>query len=206
MTLLAMMRHAETDWSAMGRIQGRSDVPLNDAGRLALQNHSLPEAFREMRVVTSPLRRCVETASQLGLPLYAREPRLAEMRWGAWEGRRLADLRAELGASMQENEARGLDFTPPGGESPREVLARVRDWLAEVAASGVPTLAITHRGVIRVVFAAATDWDMRGRPAARLDWAALHVFRLDGHGSPVVSRLNQPLAGRSRTSKAGPAA
>lgn len=198
MTLLAMMRHAETDWSAAGRIQGRSDVPLNDAGRLALRNRSLPAAFREMRVVTSPLRRCVETAAQMGLSLHGREPRIAEMRWGAWEGRRLADLRAEFGAAMRENESRGLDFAPPGGESPREVLARVRHWLTEVAAGEVPTLAITHRGVIRVVFAAATDWDMRGRPDVKLDWNALHVFSLGRDGNPVVHRMNQSLERREK--------
>jgi probable phosphoglycerate mutase len=135
--------------------------------------------------VTSPLARCVETAALLGAPDAPREPRLAEMSWGAWEGRRLAELRAELGAAMRENEARGLDFRPEDGESPREVLARVYGWLTEVSA---PTLAITHRGVIRAVLAAATGWDMRGPPPAKLDWSACHLFRVDE--GVRVERLN----------------
>ncbi len=194
MTLLALLRHAETAWSAEGRIQGRTDVPLSEAGRSALQGRVLPHEFCELQVVTSPLRRCIETAAELGLSTRSQDARLAEMRWGTWEGHRLPDLRAELGEAMKENEGRGLDFCPPGGESPRVVLARVRGWLADVATSGLPTLGITHRGVVRVVFAAATDWDMCGRPPAKLDWSALHVFNLDSSGMPRIVRLNVPLA------------
>lgn len=186
MTLVALLRHGDTAWSAEGRIQGRSDQPLSEPGRAALRSMALPAACRGMQAVTSPLRRCVETAALLGLPEARREQRLAEMSWGAWEGRRLAELRTELGAAMRENEARGLDFRPAGGESPREVLARVREWLSEISE---PTLAITHRGVIRAVLVAATGWDLRGPPPAKLDWNAFHLFQVE-NGKPRVERLN----------------
>jgi len=185
MTRLALLRHAETAWSAEGRIQGASDVPI-----LPGQEIRLAEELKGLHTVTSPLRRCVETAALLGAGEAAREPRIAEMRWGAWEGRRLEELRAELGEALRENEARGWDFRPQGGESPREVLARVRPWLAEVAARGTPTLAVTHRGVIRAVLACAVGWDLRGKPPARLDWAAAQLFALAPDGRPTVERLN----------------
>lgn len=193
MTLLAMLRHGQTQWSHDKRIQGRTDVSLNAAGRAALADRQLPDVFRALRVVTSPLKRCVETAQLLGLENAVPEPRLAEMSWGEWEGRQLSELRAELGHEMAANEALGLDFTPPQGESPRQVSMRVNTWLAEVATQPMPTLAICHRGVIRVVFAAALGWDMRGKAPAKLDWNALHVFRLDPNGQPTVVRLNVPL-------------
>jgi probable phosphoglycerate mutase len=186
MTLLALLRHGATDWTESGRIQGRHDVPLSAAGRAALRERTLPGACRSMRMVTSPLARCVETAALLGAPDAPREPRLIEMDWGAREGRTLADLRSELGGTMTANESRGLDFRPQGGESPREVLARVSSWLAELDR---PLLAVTHRGVIRVVLAAATGWDMTGKPPAKLDWSAVHLFRLAA-GRPQVERLN----------------
>lgn len=191
--LLAMLRHGETRWSRDKRVQGRTDEPLSDAGRATMAGRRLPPVCATMRPVTSPLVRCTETALQLGLAGAAVEPRLVEMSWGAWEGRRLPELRAELGETMAANEARGFDFTPPQGESPRQVLQRIRPWLAQVAASGSPTLAISHRGVIRVVFALATGWDMLGRPPAKLDWDALHVFALDADGTPAVHRLNLAL-------------
>jgi probable phosphoglycerate mutase len=186
MTLLALLRHGETEWSATGRIQGRSDVALCAAGRAALSAWRLPQACSGMRWVTSPLARCVETAALLGAPDALREPRIAEMRWGAWEGRTLADLRRELGEAMARNEARGLDFCPEGGESPREVLARVRSWVQELNAD---TFAVTHRGVIRVLVAEATGWDMTGKPPAKLDWSAVQLFRL-ATGRLQVEHLN----------------
>ncbi len=182
MTALALLRHGETAWSREGRIQGRADVPL-----LAGVSCRLPEPCRGMRIVTSPLARCVQTAALLGAPDAAREPRLAEMHWGAWEGRRIDELRRELGAAFTENENRGFDFRPEGGESPREVLARVSQWISSLSES---TLAITHRGVIRVVLAQATGWDMLGKPPVKLDWDAVHLFRLDREGGPRVDRLN----------------
>ena len=185
MTLLALLRHADTAWSAAGRIQGRTDVSLLRDARCAL-----PQMCKEMRIVSSPLRRCVETAALLGALRVERDARLIEMSWGAWEGRLLSELRAELGEAMRENEARGWDFRPAGGETPREVLARVRSWLAEVAADGTPTLAVTHRGVIRAVLAHATGWDLRGAPPIKLDWSAVQLFRLAADGTPRVEQLN----------------
>lgn len=193
MTIFAMLRHAETEWSREGRIQGRTDIPLSEAGRRILESRAIPADCRAMRVLTSPLRRCVETASLLGVGPAQCEDRLAEMRWGEWEGRTLGDLRAELGRAMSDNEARGLDFTPPGGESPRQVFDRVRPLLATVASEGRATLAISHKGVIRAIFAAATGWDMTGRAPLKLDWAAVHFFRIDRDGIPIALRMNLPL-------------
>jgi broad specificity phosphatase PhoE len=187
MVLVALRRHGDTAWSAEGRIQGRRDVPLSDAGRAALAACELPALCRGMRVLTSPLARCVETAHLLGARDAPSDPRLIEMHWGDWEGRVLSELREELGAAMRENEARGWDFRPANGETPREVWSRVRPWLAE---ANEPTLAITHRGVTRAVLAAATGWDMRGAPPAKLDWHAVHVFRVAPDGTPSVHSLN----------------
>ena len=181
MTRVALLRHADTAWSRAGRIQGRADPPL--AENVSVR---LPEACQGMRIVTSPLRRCVQTAALLGAPDAPREPRLVEMDWGEWEGETIAALRERLGEEMRENEARGLDLRPPNGESPREVLLRVQTWLREVA---TPTLAVTHRGVIRAVLALATGWDMRGKPPFKLDWSAAHLFVLE-NGNPGVERLN----------------
>src|SRR4051794_9949770 len=164
MVSLALLRHADTAWSAEGRIQGRRDVPLSESGRAALLGFRLPGACGGMRVITSPLARCVETARLLGARDALCDARLVEMHWGEWEGRVLAELREELGAAMRANEARGWDFRPAGGESPRDVWARIRPWLAEVAAAGEPAPALTPRGGIPPALAAPTRWGKRGPP------------------------------------------
>lgn len=193
---LALLRHGETPWSRDKRVQGRTDIGLTEAAAAALAASRLPPQCDGMQVFTSPLARCVQTAAQLGLGTAQVDPRLAEMSWGQWEGQRLADLRSQLGAAMAANEARGWDFMPAGGESPRLVWRRVQPCLAQWAAQGQATLAVTHRGVIRAIFAQATGWDMLGKPPARLNWGALHLFTLDAYGTPTVLRLNQPLSGR----------
>ena len=185
--LLGLLRHAETAWTVAGRIQGRIDVPLSAEGRAALANFRLPERCRRMQVVTSPLSRCTETAALIGAADAPREPRLLEMDWGAWEGLVLAELRVELGEAMRENEDRGWDFRPTQGESPREVFVRVRSWLRELSA---PTLAVTHRGVIRAIYATAARWDMRGPPPVKLDWHAVQLFRVQRDGMPEIEELN----------------
>ena len=190
MTLLALIRHAPSTWSAAGRLQGRADPPLDPA---VLPGWRLPAALDGFRVVASPLRRAVETARLLGIAEPAIEPRLTEMAWGEWEGETLAGLRARLGPAMDDAEAAGLDFRPPAGESPREVQCRVAPLLADIARAGAATAAITHKGVIRAIFAQATGWDMRGKAPARLSWSAAHLFRLGPDGSPAVEMLNIPL-------------
>ncbi len=187
---LALLRHGETPWTKDKRVQGRTDVALSDRGRADLAARRLPAGWVLAPVVSSPLIRCQQSAAALGLEQVTVEPRLIEMNWGDWEGRRLADVRAELGTLMRDNEDRGMDFQPPQGESPRMVLERVRPWLAQCAVSNAATVAVTHRGVIRVIFALATGWDMLGRPPAKLDWTALHSFTLDAEGLPSVLQLN----------------
>ena len=182
MTRVALLRHADTAWSREGRIQGRTDIDLLPGAPVP----SLAQTCQGMRIVTSPLKRCTRTAALLGAPDAPRELRLVEMDWGQWEGETIKGLREKLGNAMLENEARGLDFRPPGGESPRMVGERVASWLREVNA---PTLAITHRGVIRAVLARATGWDMRGKPPFKLDWSAAHVFLVQD-GKPSVEQLN----------------
>jgi broad specificity phosphatase PhoE len=188
-TLVALIRHMPTAWNAAGRLQGRRDAPLDPA---AIPEWRLPPELADFRFLSSPLLRARMTAEHLGVAPRI-EPRLGEMGWGEWEGRTLAELRVELGEEMADLEARGLDFRPPGGESPRDVQVRILPLLAEIAASGEPTAAITHKGVIRAVLALATGWDMLGKPPCRLNWSAAQLFRVDRRGHPTIDRLNLPL-------------
>ncbi len=194
MTLLAILRHGPTAWTETRRIQGRTDTTLSDTGRAAVRAWRLPPDIAGFEPVSSPLLRARETAALLGIAAFRIEPRLIEMDYGTWEGRGLAELRAEHGHLFADWEARGLDFRAPGGESPREVQARLIPWLAEVGA-GNPTLAIAHKGVIRALYALATGWPMVGKPPAKLREPMAHLFAIAPDGTPRVRALNLPLAG-----------
>lgn len=175
-------------------MQGREDVPILDESRADLARRRIPDPYAGFRAVASPLRRCLDTAALLRL-VVTPERRLIEMDWGEYQGRTLAELRAEH-ADLAANEGRGLDFRPPRGESPRDVQARVASFLGEVAAGGRPTIAVTHRGVIRAIYARAIGWDMTGEAPQELGVYALHVFRLAPDGAPSVEALNMPLEAR----------
>lgn len=196
MTRLGLLRHGPTLWNAEHRLQGRSEVPLSTEARAHLANARVPTPFGEAVWHTSPLARAHETARLLGGKTARVEPRLIEMDFGAFEGWRLDELRREHGEAMRQNEARGLDFQPPGGESPRQVQARLRPWLEACAAEGGDHFAVTHKGVIRAILALACDWQMRCKPPLRLDWQAVHVFALDASGRPLPLEMNVSLERR----------
>lgn len=173
---LAILRHAPTSWNKAGRIQGRANPGLTSQSIRWLRSLRMPDAFAEARWVTSPLCRAIKTAQILSDRAPVIEPRLTEMDWGAWEGRKLEGLRKKFGDVMTSNEARGLDFRPPGGESPRDVQTRVQSWLNEAAEAQQPTIVVTHKGVIRVMLALATGWNMTTPPPLKLDWERFHLF------------------------------
>jgi broad specificity phosphatase PhoE len=193
-TLVALIRHGRTDWNELKRMQGRCDRPLSAGGAAVVARWRVPAELRGFEWVSSPLLRARETARILRGTAVPVEPALTEMAWGAWEGRTLAELRAELGPAFAQIEANGIDFHAPDGESPRDAQARLSPWLARVAHGGLPIAAVTHKGVVRAVLALATGWDYLGKPPARLDWSCAHLFRLDGAGRPEIERLNIPLA------------
>lgn len=193
MTGLLLIRHGPTGWNRAGRIQGRSDQPLDPDGRREVATWRLPADCQDSHWVTSPLARARETAALLGHAAAATAEELIETDWGEWEGLRLADLRNRLGEEMARLESRGLDFRPPGGESPRDLQRRLEPWLARTAAMPRSSVAVCHKGVIRALYALASGWDMGGPPPVKLASGRAQAFELDSRGRISVARLNIPL-------------
>ena len=176
---VVMVRHAMTAWNEAGRIQGQTDVPLSERGRRTLAGRRLPARFATYRVFSSPLGRAVETAALLGLATPVLDRRLMEMNWGEWEGKTRASTAAADACGVARNEARGPDFRPPGGESPRELQARIVDWARGVARRRADVVAITHKGVIKATLGLACGWNLTGKSPVRLDWSCVQHFRFD---------------------------
>ena len=197
--IVAFLRHGSTAWNEEGRMQGRRDVPLSAAGRAEVEawRTGMGEASpipKSARWYSSPLRRAVETAEILSGATPRCESALIEMDWGDWEGFRLDELRERHGAAFAHNESAGLDFRPAGGESPRDVRDRVLRWLRANAHRHESVVAVTHKGVMRAVLAAATGWDMTGKAPLRLQGGALHRFEIDAEGRIGVHQCNIRLA------------
>ena len=134
MSDLLLIRHGRTSWNECGRIQGHRDIGLSAAGRAELAGCRIPPEYAHFRWYASPLARAVETAPLFGARDLQTDARLVELHWGEWQGWTRHGLREHYGEAFAENEARGLGFRPPGGESPGELRLRFREWLAEIAA------------------------------------------------------------------------
>ncbi len=191
---VALVRHAATAGTAERRVQGRADPPLSHAGEAQVAGWRLPADLARLHAegrlgwAVSPLQRAVETARRLGATATVVEPRLVERDYGAWSGLTFEELDALADDT-------GWDGRPPGGESPAELLARVRAWLDDVAAGDGPEswIAVTHGGVIRILLAAAVGWDLKSPAPLRLLPERLHRVRRRGDGHLQLLTLNEPL-------------
>jgi probable phosphoglycerate mutase len=194
MTPLALIRHGPTAWTALGRLQGRTDMPLSADGRADVMRWRLPADWVGWDGVTSPMSRARETATILFGRAVPVERALIEMAWGDWEGETDQTLRPRYGLSFDRPEMAGLDFAPPGGETPRQVQERLQPWLRSFAQRRRPTVAIVHKGIIRALLGLATGWDFQGKPPVRLDWRRGHLFTVDAAGKPHLDRMNVALS------------
>lgn len=155
MTLIALVRHGQTDWNLQRRIQGSTDIPLNDTGRA--QARETAERLREVgitRVVSSPLSRAAETAdivaATLGLPVPERIAELVERGYGSAEGMEAAEFAARFSDGV------------PDAEAEEDVIARVRAALHDLATRFPDDriAAASHGGVIGRLLRAVDHGDM----------------------------------------------
>ncbi|MDL9979857.1 histidine phosphatase family protein [Microbacterium sp. ASV49] len=174
MTTLVFVRHGETDWNLRGRIQGTTDIPLNDTGRT--QAMDAADALRgeldgHVAIVTSDLSRARETADiiaeRLGLPAPQAYPHLRERAYGEAEGL-TSDEIAQRWGPMHSADV-------PGAESAaalrRRALHGVRRVVRDVRRASAPApatvIVVSHGALIRELARHATRGDLP-EPGTRL--------------------------------------
>lgn len=131
--ILYLMRHGQTNWNKTGRLQGRTDIPLNDNGRLVAE--MTREGLKDVPfdvAFTSPLIRAKETAEIIlrgrNVPIIEDE-RIIEVGFGIYEGaeKNKADENIEKFFMQPEK------YVPMGnGESLENVLEREKAFLEEL--------------------------------------------------------------------------
>ncbi|WP_299704207.1 histidine phosphatase family protein [uncultured Tateyamaria sp.] len=176
MIRLALLRHGHTAWNREGRLQGRSDIPLDDTARRDLAGFRLPDDFKDADLVSSPLARATETAALVAGRAPRVEPCLIEMNWGDWEGRYGAELSADATSGFRHIEDWGWHYCPSGGESPDSLRARLQPWLNTLTRD---TVAVCHIGTMRVLMAMATGWDFDGPAPFRIKRNRLFILLVD---------------------------
>ena len=144
-----LVRHGETAWTISGQHTGRTDIPLTERGERDAQK--LSARLRSMtfaNVRTSPLQRAWRTGELAGFGARAEaDADLLEWDYGAYEGRRTADIRAERpGWHLFEDGC-------PGGETVEAVGTRADRVIARIRACAGDVLLFAHRDILRVLAA-----------------------------------------------------
>jgi probable phosphoglycerate mutase len=187
MTRLALIRHGHTHWNRAGRIQGRTDIPLDDDARTELHGFKLPKKWAGVDLVSSPLLRAQQTAEIISGRTPTLNDDLIEMDWGDWEGLRGIDLKADPNSGFRDIESWGWDYRPPNGESPQDVWNRLEAWVMNLSTD---TIAICHIGIMRMILAKAYGWDFTGPAPFKIKRNRLFVMDLNAgsiipHDEPV---------------------
>ncbi|RDI54267.1 glucosyl-3-phosphoglycerate phosphatase (pgm family) [Nocardia mexicana] len=189
---LILLRHGQTEWNAVERMQGQTDTELSELGR-----RQAKDAARELvghdaiALVSSDLRRAYDTAVALadhsGLEV-VRDRRLRETSLGEWEGLTHIDVDERYPGARQTWRL-NADFTPPGGESKLEVGARALPVVRELFAAradwpGRTIILVAHGGLIAALTAALLELPQRNWPVlgglANTSWV-----QLSSHGPSI---------------------
>jgi uncharacterized phosphatase len=151
---ICLVRHGETDWNKLGRLQGSTDIPLNETGimQATLAAHAVKDKGYEI-VVTSPLTRAKQTAQIIadlsGLSLIEME---------AFKERSYGDAEGLL---KEEREQLYPDNIFPNLESYQDLAARLREGLTEVSKFPYENLIIVaHGAAINCILAIFSDFEI----------------------------------------------
>ncbi|SFF05422.1 probable phosphoglycerate mutase [Paenibacillus catalpae] len=151
--IIGMVRHGNTDWNALGKVQGQTDIPLNELGKKqanALAERLLRDEKLWDAVISSDLQRARQTASviadKLGITLLEGDPRLRERNFGEVEGMTLPERIERWGENWRE--------VAGGLESDEEVRARglafLADWQKKRPEGRL--LVVSHGGFLAQMF------------------------------------------------------
>ena len=182
-THIGLLRHGQTDWNIDFRLQGVTDIDLNETGiAQARDAANALDADDWDLIVTSPLSRAKDTAEivreTLGKAKAEVEPLLLERSFGEAEGLSHEEWRAKYSDTNQV----------PGGESLSDLEKRASLLLDTLVSKhqGKRVLAVSHGALIRVLLRIVSAGEFP-REGERLGNASLSVFVHDSSGWRIQS-------------------
>jgi len=189
-TTIILIRHGETAWNAVRRLQGHIDIPLNEAGRR--QAAALGQALAGERidaVVASDLQRAMQTADAVaghhGLAVQT-DAQLRERCYGVFEGMLYAEIEQAYPQEYAQWQARAIDAVMPAGlrvaESFRQFYSRSVDGVARWAErhAGQTVAVVAHGGVLECVYRQAVGMSLDSPRDFQVKNASINRFTFAG--------------------------
>lgn len=187
-----LLRHGETGFS--GRYLGATDIGLSQEGRDTvgeLRLDLLKNKFQ--KIYTSPLKRCLETCSLLGIADQAeKESDLREINFGLWEKLSFQEVSKHYPEDTQKWVTDPLGFTFPGGESMADFYSRIRAAARNLAAAdhAGPVLAVCHGGVIRHLLCHFLGLSMENYLIFDVRCGSYSAVRIFNGGTGILTAMN----------------
>ena len=195
-TRMLLLRHGQTALSRERRYSGRSDVPLTDLGRdqAAAAAARVAALVSDAPVLTSPLTRCVQTASAVAEALrvpVVKHDGLIETDFGDWEGLTFAET-AERDPALHARWLRDPSVPAPGGESFDQVHRRVRTTRDELVKgyAGSTIVVVSHVTPIKCLLRLGLDVGASLLFRLHLDLASLSIVEFYPDGNASVRLAN----------------
>jgi broad specificity phosphatase PhoE len=200
---LILARHGETDMNKLGRIQGISDLELNETGEM--QAEALAQALKNERVeaiYTSPLKRARDTAYTIGryhqvevVPLFG----LRELDAGEVDGLTYKEMRAQYGDFLDKWVEDCTSVSPPGGCSLQELQDNAWAAIQEIverhnlrmvdsgASEKGVVLAVTHYFPILSIISKVLGLELSECRRMRLNLASMCTLDFNSRWTVLVS-------------------
>ncbi len=191
-TRIVAVRHGETDWNRATRIQGHTDIALNETGlwqarRLA---HALADTGLSA-VYASDLQRAVQTAQAMaqraGLPVTT-DRDLRERHFGVFEGQTFAEIEQRSPEQALRWRRRDADFGAEGGETLADFYSRCVACATRLAARhpGETIALVAHGGVLDCLYRAATRVGLQAQRTWQIGNASINWLLYSELGFTLV--------------------
>lgn len=191
--LIGLIRHGQTDWNRIGKIQGQTDIPLNEAGRnqaKLLADRLVVDPYKWDYAISSGLQRAEETAriiaNALHIPLLPPDSRLIERSYGQVEGTTQEERLERWGEHWRE-----LDL---GQETNDELRKRAKSFLEDISDTYPDSnvLVISHGSFLAQLYMALHQEQYQGS-IANLSFTVLE--KKDLQWSPIIYNCTRHLEG-----------
>ena len=190
MPIIYLLRHAQSSANTKGILAGQDNsVELSKKGvKEANEIVGYLESLKITKVYCSPLTRCLQTITPFMTKNpkieFEVEPRLIEMNYGKWSGRKLSSLAKDLRWKKVTNKP--STFTFPEGESFKQMRTRVDRLLADLASHNGSILLITHGDIIKMMLASTLNLPIDRFQAFVAEPASISTIRIEKKSKTVL--------------------
>jgi len=190
------VRHGETLWNAIMKIQGHSDILLSDRGREQAGMLSQRLAGEKIHYFySSDLARAYETARIIAQPHgmdVITTPALREMNFGVWEGMTVREIEEAYPGQIKSLWNKPLDMHIPQGENLSEMAERCVNEVKKIIEKhdGETVLVVAHGGAIRAIICSALGINLNEQWRLFLDNACLNLIDFPRWEKGILRLLN----------------